>query len=103
RPTFSVFQTVSVVVSITETVSLLALVTYNRSPLGLKAIPHGCSPTSMVLMTALLAVSITDKVPLTGIPVRRSTTTGFIPSVKSAGPGTLPPQLLTYTLDWSAD
>ena len=58
----------------------------------------------MVLSTVLLAVSITDTVPLTGMPVRRSTTTGNVPSVKSAdGPGTLPSQLLTYTLEPSAD
>ena len=49
----------------------------------------------MVLTTVLLAVSITETVPLTGMPVRWSTTTGNIPSVKSPGPGILPPQLLT--------
>jgi hypothetical protein len=49
----------------------------------------------MVFTTALLAVSSTDTVPVTGIPVRLSTMTGNMPSVKSVGPGTLPPQLLT--------
>src|SRR5262249_37098450 len=34
---------------------------------------------------------------------RRSTTTGNNPSVKSPGPGTLPPQLLTYTFAPSAE
>ena len=57
----------------------------------------------MVFTTVLLAVSSTDTVPLTGMPVRRSTTTGNMPSVKSLGPGTMPPQLLTYTFDPSAE
>ena len=65
--------------------------------------PVGWSPTSIVLTTALLAVSITDTVPLIGMPVRGSTTTGNMPSVTSVGPGTLPPQLLTYTFEPSAD
>src|SRR5881394_2400345 len=81
-----------------ETVSLLALVTYNRSPDGLSAIPVGWSPTTIVVTTVLVTVSSTETVPLTGMPVRSSTTTGFWPSVTSVGPGILPPQLLTYTL-----
>src|ERR1700730_4008625 len=101
--TLRVRVTASVAVSMIETVSLFALVTYSRSPLGLSAIPHGWSPTLMVFTTVLVAVSMTETVPLTGIPVRRSTTTGTTPSVKAPGPGTRPPQLLTYTLESSAD
>src|SRR5262245_10834944 len=102
-PTWTDFARLSVPVSTTETVSLLALVTYSRSPDGLNAMPVGCRPTSIVLTTALVPVSSTDTVPVTGMPVRRSTTTGNIPSVKSVGPGTFPPQLLTYTLVPSSD
>ena len=95
--------TSSVAVSIADTVSLLAQVTYSRWPLGLSAIPVGCSPTSIVLTRVLVAVSTTDTVPLAGMPVRGSTTIGNIPSVTSVGPGTRPPQLLTYTFDPSAE
>src|SRR5688572_17432014 len=102
-PTCSVFATASVVVSMTDTVSLLALVTYSRSPEGLRAMPQGWSPTSMVLTTVFVTVSITETVPLTGMPVRSSTTTGNMPSVTSPASGILPPQLLTYTLLPSAD
>jgi hypothetical protein len=94
-PTHNVPITASVSVLITETVSLFALVTYTRSPAGLNVMPVGWSPTSIVFSTVRLVVSITETVPLTGMPVRWSTTTGKLPSVKSAAPGTLPPQLLT--------
>src|SRR5262249_42341328 len=102
-PTCRVCVTWSVAVSIADTVSLFAQVTYRRSPLGLRAMPVGCRPTSIVLTTALVAVSTTETVPVVGMPVRGSTTIGNIPSVTSVGPGTRPPQLLTYTFEPSAE
>src|SRR5260221_2532250 len=79
-PTCSVFATASVAVSIADTVSLLALVTYRRSPAGLHGLPGGGRPTANVFTTALLALSNTHNVPVIGMPGRRSTTTRHIPS-----------------------
>ena len=54
-------------------------------------------------MTALLAVSSTDTVPLIGMPVRGSTATGNMPSVTSVGPERAPVAQKLYTLEPSAD
>ena len=54
--------TVLVAVSITDTVSSLALVTYAVAPSGLTATLFGALPTVMVVVTVLVAVSITDTV-----------------------------------------
>src|SRR5215831_8975045 len=87
--------TLSVLVSITETVSLLAFATYRWPPFELKASALGCRPTSISASTWPDWVLMTETVPVDGIPVRGSTTTGFIPSVVSFWPGNRPPQLLT--------
>jgi len=50
------------VVSITETVSLLALLTYARGASGFTATPNASAPTAMVVTTVLVAVSMTETV-----------------------------------------
>ena len=51
-------ETVSVAVSITETVLSLEFATYTRDPSGVAATPKGSTPTAAVVTTVFVAVSI---------------------------------------------
>ena len=53
-------MTVSLTVSITDTVLAVLLATYTRAPDGVTASPDGAAPTPTVPVTRLVAVLITD-------------------------------------------
>src|SRR5664280_250704 len=80
-PTFTVDVTVSVAVSITETVLLPGLATYTLVPSGLTATPVGPLPTLTVAVTVFVVVSTTETV----LPYSFATYT-FVPSGLTATP-----------------
>src|SRR5665647_97585 len=63
-PTLTVAVTLFVPVSITDTLLLLAFVTYTFVPLELTAIPSGPSPTFTVAVTFFVVVLITETLSL---------------------------------------